>query len=76
MNELEALWQNIASAGSIDSYIHAQLVEHGFLVERKATDEMSKRQKDRYKKALKAGRGRAPGAGAAPTSSSPTAIGP
>lgn len=53
MNDLQTLWQNIRTAGSIDTYIEAQLVEHGFLVERRPTDDMSKREKDAYKKSLK-----------------------
>ncbi|MCP4213592.1 MAG: RNA-directed DNA polymerase, partial [bacterium] len=48
------LWQAIVQAGGIDAYVNAQLKEHGFLVERRETDDMSKRQLNEYKKSLKA----------------------
>lgn len=50
----EDLWRAIDRAGSIDAYVESQLREHGFFVERRETDEMSKRELDRYKKELKA----------------------
>lgn len=51
--ELTDLWNAITAAGGRDRYIEQQLVEHGFAVERRPTDEMSKREKDAYKKSLK-----------------------
>lgn len=48
------LWQQIAQAGGVRAYIDAQLRERGFLVERRDVDQMSDREKDRYKKELKA----------------------
>ena len=35
---LDTLWRQIEQAGSIDAYVDGQLREHGFLVERRATD--------------------------------------
>ena len=49
-----ALWRSIETAGSIDSYIESQLREHGYFVERRETDGMSKRELADYKKSLKA----------------------
>lgn len=48
-----ALWATIAEAGGIEPYVQAQLVERGFLVERRETDGMSKAELERYKKTLK-----------------------
>ncbi|MCB9765908.1 MAG: RNA-directed DNA polymerase [Alphaproteobacteria bacterium] len=48
-----ALWRAIANAGGIDAYVSAQLVEKGFLVKRRPTDNMSKRDLARYKQQLK-----------------------
>jgi RNA-directed DNA polymerase len=48
-----ALWQTITQAGGVRAYIDAQLKERGYLVERRDADEMSDREKDRYKKELK-----------------------
>lgn len=48
-----ALWQSIHQAGGVRAYIDKQLAERGFLVERREVDEMSDREKDRYKKELK-----------------------
>ncbi len=53
-SRLVDLWQGIDRAGGIDNYVQKQLQERGYLVERKATDEMSKVELGRYKKALKA----------------------
>ena len=50
----EALWRSIESAGSIDSYVESQLRELGYLVERRETDGMSKKELGEYKKSLKA----------------------
>ena len=51
--DLETLWRELEQAGSIDAFIDSQLREHGFLVQRQATDNMSKRELARYKKQLK-----------------------
>ncbi|MCA9634540.1 MAG: RNA-directed DNA polymerase, partial [Myxococcales bacterium] len=48
------LWRAIEQAGGTDKYVQQQLQERGYLVERKATDDMSKADLERYKKALKA----------------------
>lgn len=48
-----ALWQLIHQAGGVRAYIDKQLAERGFLVERREVEEMSDREKDRYKKELK-----------------------
>lgn len=52
-NDLETIFRGIEQAGSIDAYIDSQLREHGFLVERRPTDNMSKRELAQYKKQLK-----------------------
>ena len=52
--DITTLLRGIEEAGSIDAYVDAQLREHGFLVERRATDNMSQRELARYKKELKA----------------------
>ena len=51
--DLETIFRNIEQAGSIPAYIDAQLRDRGFLVERKATDDMSQRELSQYKKQLK-----------------------
>jgi hypothetical protein len=51
--DLETICRGIEQAGSVDAYIDAQLRERGFLVERRSTDDMSKRELGRYKKELK-----------------------
>ena len=50
---LETLWRSIEQAGSIDAYVAEQLREHGFMVERSATDNMSARELKTYKDQLK-----------------------
>ena len=50
---LETILRQIEQAGSIEAYIDGQLREHGFLVERKPTDNMSARELTRYKEDLK-----------------------
>ena len=47
------LWRLIKQAGGMKAYIDAQLKERGFLVVRRDADNMSDREKDGYKKALK-----------------------
>ena len=50
-----ALWRQITAAGGVTAYTNAKLQEGGFLVARKAADEeLSDRERDQYKKALKA----------------------
>src|SRR5688572_10007233 len=51
--DLVAIWRAIEQAGSINAYVNAQLKEHGFLVARSATDNMSKRELTAYKAELK-----------------------
>ena len=50
---LDTVWQAIESAGSINAYVRQQLQQHGYLVERRHTDGMSKSELDKYKKELK-----------------------
>jgi RNA-directed DNA polymerase len=50
---LDTLWRQIEQAGSIEAYVDAQLREHGFLIERRATDNMSARELAKYKDELK-----------------------
>ena len=51
--DIDAIWRGIEQAGSVDAYIDQQLREHGFLIERRATDDMSQRELAQYKKQLK-----------------------
>ncbi|MCA9178304.1 MAG: RNA-directed DNA polymerase [Planctomycetales bacterium] len=51
--DIATLLRGIEQAGGIDAYVDAQLREHGFLVQRKPTDNMSQRELARYKKELK-----------------------
>lgn len=53
-DSLNELWRSIDRAGGTDAYIQTQLEEHGFLVQRRETDDMSKRELAKYKKELKA----------------------
>lgn len=48
------LWRLIVQAGGVRAYIDGQLRERGFLVTRRDVDKMSDREKDQYKKQLKA----------------------
>lgn len=52
--DLETVWRGIEQAGSVDAYISSQLQELGYVVQRRATDGMSKRELAKYKKSLKA----------------------
>ena len=52
--DLEAIWRGIENAGSNDAYISSQLQELGYVVQRRETDGMSKRELAEYKKSLKA----------------------
>ncbi len=49
-----ALWRAIEQAGGVQAYVDAQLTERGFVVQRRETDKMSDRERDAYKKSLKA----------------------
>ena len=49
-----ALWRAIEQAGGVQAYVDAQLAERGFVVQRRETDKMSDRERDAYKKSLKA----------------------
>ena len=42
-NKIAKLWAAIEKAGSINAHVRSQLKEKGFLVERRNTDDMSKR---------------------------------
>jgi hypothetical protein len=52
--DIDAIWRGIEQAGNIDAFIAAQLQELGYVVERRETDGMSKRELAEYKKSLKA----------------------
>ena len=52
MNE-EQLWQRIAQAGGIDSYVDKQLVDKGYLVKRREVDNMSAKELKEYKLSLR-----------------------
>jgi RNA-directed DNA polymerase len=47
------LWRSIGQAGGVNPYIQQQLRDRGFVLERKPTDGMSKRELAAYKKSLK-----------------------
>lgn len=49
----QKLWQDIENAGGRYQYIQQQMVQHGFMVERKPIDNMSPKERERYKKSLK-----------------------
>ena len=51
--KIDQRWAEIEKAGSISKYVNNTLREKGFLVERRETDNMSKRDLNRYKKELK-----------------------
>lgn len=52
-NRYEQIWQAIEQAGSVNAYVREQLQQHGFLVTRRPTDEMSKAELEKYRQALK-----------------------
>lgn len=52
-NDPACVWRSVEQAGGIDAFVEQQLREQGFLVERRETDNMSKRQLTQYKKQLK-----------------------
>jgi hypothetical protein len=49
-----SLWRAIEQAGGVQAYVDAQLAVRGFLVQRRETDKMSDREREAYKKSLKA----------------------
>jgi len=53
-SDLIDLWRTIEQAGGVQPYVQAQLVERGFVVQRREMDQMSDREKETYKKSLKA----------------------
>ena len=53
-SDIDQLWTAIEQAGSIEAYINGQLREHGFLITRRPTDNMSARELTKYKNELKA----------------------
>lgn len=53
-DELMTLWRAIRQAGGVRPYIDAELQRRGFVVQRRDTANMSKRELAEYKKALKA----------------------
>src|SRR3954468_15286748 len=53
-SDLIDLWRAIEQAGGVRPYVEAQLAARGFVVPRRETDKMSDRERDAYKKSLKA----------------------
>ncbi|WP_435011630.1 reverse transcriptase family protein [Tundrisphaera lichenicola] len=53
-SDLIDLWRTVEQAGGVRPYVEAQLSERGFLVPRRETDGMSDRERETYKKSLKA----------------------
>ena len=49
----QQLWQAIELAGGRYQYVQQQLVKNGFIVDRHPIDNMSPKERERYKKALK-----------------------
>ena len=49
----QQLWQDIELAGGRYQYVQQQLVKNGFMVDRQPIDNMSPKERERYKKALK-----------------------
>lgn len=49
----QKLWQDIEDAGGRYQYIQQQMLQHGFMVERKPIDTMSPKERERYKNPLK-----------------------
>ena len=52
-NKVDQLWDKIEKAGSIQAYVRKELKAKGYQVERKDTDNLSKRALTKYKKELK-----------------------
>ena len=50
----QTLWREIEHAGSIDAYVHKQLEELGYVLDKSPPEDMSKKQFAEYKKLLKA----------------------
>jgi len=53
MTSTNQLWSQIEQAGGIDKYVQNELETKGFLVKRRLTDNMSKKELTKYKKSLK-----------------------
>ncbi len=49
----EKLWQAIEKAGSVNAYVREQMQQNGFMVVRRATDNMSKAELEKYRQELK-----------------------
>lgn len=49
----QQLWQDIEQAGGRYQYVQQQLVQQGFMVDRQPVDNMSPKERERYKKRLK-----------------------
>lgn len=49
----QQLWQDIEQAGGRYQYVQQQLVQQGFMVDRQPVDNMSPKERERYKKLLK-----------------------
>ncbi len=49
----QQLWQDIEQAGGRYQYVQQQLVQQGFMIDRQAVDNMSPKERERYKKLLK-----------------------
>lgn len=49
-----ALWRAIEQAGGVQAFVNEQLAARGFVVQRRETDTMSDREREAYKKSLKA----------------------
>lgn len=53
-SDLITLWRAVEQAGGVRPYVDAQLAARGFVVPRRETDKLSDRERDAYKKSLKA----------------------
>ncbi|MFI8554897.1 reverse transcriptase family protein [Psychrobacter sp. NPDC077938] len=53
VRQWQQLWQDIEQAGGRYQYVQQQLVSQGFMVDRQPVDNMSPKERDRYKKSLK-----------------------
>lgn len=51
---IDELWNSIERAGNVDNFVQSELKRTGFVVKRRDTDSMSKRELAKYKKELKA----------------------
>src|SRR4051794_29617453 len=53
-SDVVILWRQIQQAGGIPAYIEAQLRERGVFVERREAEGMTDKERDAYKKSLRA----------------------